>query len=213
MLFAFVPAALVESFVLPVKFAVAVALVLLELALVLFAVRPHQVPLTLHLVGVPLTCVSFSIAPLVSSEAVNLVVQKCTIENGTVSESEGAFAFFAALDEVSFILCAVGPDLLAPTVLFVVLPTALVGCTVAVCVDSLPVSLVFNPHAFVDISICVKKLPVTIGLVVLPLTNVFASIWPFLKAFTVSLAHQPLSLVNCTVRYLNRWESRFLHSI
>jgi hypothetical protein len=81
MLFAFVPAALVESFVLPVKFAVAVALVLLELALVLFAVRPDQVPLTLHLVGVPLTCVSFSIAPLVSSEAVNLVVQKSTIEN------------------------------------------------------------------------------------------------------------------------------------
>ncbi len=74
-----IPAALVFTPIAPDEFALAMALVFLELAHVLFAIRPLQMTNSMHLIVQPLALVLLFIAPDVCAFALDLVHLKFSV--------------------------------------------------------------------------------------------------------------------------------------
>ena len=80
-LFALIPAAFVLSSVSPDEFARTMPLVFLELAKVLFTVRPNQVALSVHFVVKPSALILLVVAPDVGAFALNLIHFKMSLVN------------------------------------------------------------------------------------------------------------------------------------
>ena len=73
------PAALVLAPIFPDEAALAVALIVLELADVGLAVGPHQVPLPVHLVVHPVAIIFFTVGPGVDASPLDFVQVKFTV--------------------------------------------------------------------------------------------------------------------------------------
>lgn len=80
----------------------------------------------------------------------------------------------------------------------VVHPLALIASPIHMDVDSLPVSLVVGPVAFVDVAVDMCKLTISMGAIVFPGTLIARTIRPNLSAQAVSEPPKPLTSVLCT---------------
>lgn len=60
-------------------------------------------------------------------------------------------------------------------------------------VNSIAISFIIDPIAFVDITINVGELSFTVGTIILPLTFIACAIWPLLFSVSISKTANPLS--------------------
>lgn len=93
----------------------------------------------------------------------------------------------------------VSPDLLALTVLEIVLPLAFIACAILMDVDSIPVGLIIKPLALEDVAVHVPELAVTTGFIEAPVAFVLSTVFPDLHAISVLHVTQPLSGVSGTI--------------
>jgi len=86
------PLALVLAAVLPAEATHTMALVFLKVTVVLLAVGPPELALSVHLVVDPLSLVLLAIAPEISARATNFVQLEFSIVNGSVGKGQLAAA-------------------------------------------------------------------------------------------------------------------------
>ena len=101
-----------------------------------------------------------------------------------------------ALRVVASVATAICPDLLAWSVLEVLLPVALIPSSVHVYVDTIAVSLIVEPLSFKHIAIDVPKLASAACLIEPPEALVSGAIWPDLDAKSMLHVAQPLAFVH-----------------
>ena len=179
-------------------------LVLFELALVLFAVRPDQVTISVHLIVQPLTLILLLVAPNVGSLPLDLVHLELSIVDRAVSESQLPLPILLALVVLSLVHCTVRPRLQAEPMLLVVSPRAHILGSVRVRVGTVTIGFVVNPVALVNIAVRVVQLTSSICLSVAPLALVATPIEPLLLALTVADPIEPLALIDGSTVQIDR---------
>ena len=195
-LFAAIPATLILAPITPYKSTLAVPLVLLELPLVLLAIRPPQVPMSMHFIVEPLTVVLLIVAPEVDPLALDLVHLKLPCVNRPVGERQLPLAVLLPLEVLALVDGAIRPRLQPEPMLLVVLPAAHILRSVSMSVSSMTVRLIIDPVAFINVPIGMVQLTLAISLALAPLALISAPIEPFLLALAVAHIVEPLALVN-----------------
>ena len=179
-------------------------LVLFELALVLFAVRPDQVTISVHLIVQPLTLILLLVAPNVGSLPLDLVHLELSIVDRAVSESQLPLPILLALVVLSLVHRTVRPRLQAEPMLLVVSPRAHILGSVRVRIGTVTIGLVVNPVALVNISVRMVQLTSSICLSVAPLALVATPIEPLLLALAVADPIEPLALIDGSTVQVDR---------
>lgn len=100
-----------------------------------------------------------------------------------------------ALMIATFVFRVIGPDLLAFTVLQIVLPLAFVAGTVLVHVDAPAIRLIVEPLSLEDITVDVPEFAVTTGLVKTPVALVLGTVFPDLHAVAVLHIAEPVTSI------------------
>lgn len=154
MLFSCFPGPIVGATVSPCKATLAVSFVLVELSLVAFAVNPLKHPVALHLVVYPVSIVGLVIRPHIAAPAMNLVLAECADIRASVCKVELSLAVLLPVLIEPFILSPVRPCFHAHPVLLVISPVAHISGPIRVEVGPMTMRLVVPPLSLVDISIC-----------------------------------------------------------
>ena len=97
-------------------------LIFFELALVLLAVWPNQVTVSVHLIVEPLTLILFLVAPNVGALALDLVHLELTIVDRAIGKGQLPLPILLALIVLALVHCTVWPRFQAEAVLLVVAP-------------------------------------------------------------------------------------------
>lgn len=164
------------------------------------AVDKHT--LAIHLVFSELSIVHTSIGPCVDPVTFHFVVNKVAFVVGTVEHREFALAVAEPVDVLPFKV-AIVPLLLTEAVLLIHRPFSVVGCLVGANQLALATLQIFLPVALVVAAIRVNHASQPLELVVDPVTVVAHSVWPDLRALTMSLLLVPLPRVNGVVFYFH----------
>lgn len=126
-LFAFAPGTDVQLAILPPVGSLPVKHIVLELSLVLLALRPRELPESVHFVLLPLALVYLAVGPGIGAAALDDAVVEVAVVRRAVGELQEARAIFPVVFVVPFEHGAVGPILHAFPVLLPVLPHAFVA--------------------------------------------------------------------------------------
>ena len=121
-LFTSIPAALILSTILPDESSLTVALILLELSLILLAVRPDKMAIAVHFIVQPLTCVLLLITPDVDTFSLDLIHLELSLVNGAIGKCELTSSIFLALEVFTFIDSTIRPSFKTESMLFIVAP-------------------------------------------------------------------------------------------
>lgn len=100
---------------------------------------------------------------------------------------------------VTDITAAIGPYFLTGTMLEVMLPIALVPCSVHVSVNAITISFILEPFALKYITVNVPELPTTACLIELPEAFVACAIRPYLDTEAMLHVAKPLPFVHSAV--------------
>ena len=128
-------------------------LIFFELALVLFAVRPNQVTVSVHLIVEPLTLILLLVAPNVGALALDLVHLELSIVDRAISEGQLPLTILLALIVLALVHCTVWPRLQAEAVLFIIAPGAHILGSVRMRIGTVTISFVIDPVALVHIAV------------------------------------------------------------
>jgi len=149
-----------------------------------------------HVVLGPLSEVLAAILPQVSAKAVNFIIQPLTVISGLVGPGVFTLSLLSAHVILSLILSTFRPCFNTLAVLLIVFPVAQITGTFGVQILTVTVSLVVEPHALVDVSICMVELAHAASLIELPLTFVTGLIAPNDASSSMTHAALPLSRVH-----------------
>ena len=108
-LFTSIPAAFVLAAILPNESTFTMTLIFLELTLILLAIRPDKMSVSMHFIVKPLACVLFLVAPNVDAFALNLIHLKFTLVHRSICKGKLATPVFLAFVIFSFIYSTIGP--------------------------------------------------------------------------------------------------------
>ena len=143
-----------------------------KLTLIRASIGPPEDSTSMHFIAKPFTIIIPPVRPSVLAMALDVVLSELSDVAGSIMPVEVPMAMLCAIDVGALIACLVRPRL-----------------------DSLPVLLVFLPAAFVDGTVVVHVLAVTVGFVVEPLALVDVSIRMDQTTNTIGFALAPLALV------------------
>jgi len=138
----------------------------------------------------------------------DVVVNELSCVCRSISPVEFSVSVFLSFFIVTFVLSAVWPNFLAPSVLFVLKPLTFVSSAVSVIVDAVTMSLIIFPFSVVNISISVNQTSSAVSFVVLPVAFVKRAINPDLNSLPIFSALQiPLAFVLSSIFELLHWLS------
>jgi hypothetical protein len=201
MLLSFVPTTDIDFSIVKFVLALAMELIVGELAYILNAIGPREFTKSLHLAILPLALVAFSICPVISTGTFNDTFSEFTRILGAVSKEQNSFAMLLIKHVEAFKLGSVWPIFCAMPMLFAMFPLTSVHVTwfsVGAFLDvaCLPMGLAFSPATLDGIAIRLCVFSDSMRQIVLPLAFVNCSIGPNLLSITIFLIVNPLSLVN-----------------
>jgi len=180
------------------------ALVIVEVAKVLLAIRPVEVSLPMHLVVDPCAHVLFAISPGVRTRADHLIHLELALVNGRVSESKSAVAVPLSFGILSIVDGTIRLGLKALSFLLIIFPfTNIFNSIIGVGVGAMPVSLIIDPLSFINITRGVVELTHSIRFSLSPLPLVAAFIGPSLLAISITFFVKPLTFIDCPILHCN----------
>ena len=189
------PLAVIDTPILPLEDAGALALIVDEMTLVLLAIGPFKQATSVHFVLLPLTIICLAIWPHILSVSANLVLEECSGVDATVSKGKSSLSILLTILVGAIVAGTIRPGFNALPMLLVLEPVTHIGGTIGVPVSTVAVSLVIEPHALVDIAIGMHQSSHSVGLVVLPHSFVARRVRPDLDTTSMFLAKDALASV------------------
>lgn len=144
------------------------------------------------------------IAPGVFAGPCDIIQSELSFVACTIVPVELTLSVLESIYVVTLILSFVWPRLNSFTVLLVILPIALIDCSIVVQVLSPPIGFIITPLSLVNVSVGVDETPNAVGSTLLPLALIQRPIEPNLATLAGPCLHvrQPLADIDGTTGQL-----------
>jgi hypothetical protein len=147
------PTAIVFAPVFPYESTLSMALIILERANILLTIGPNKVSMAVHLVIYPISVEVLPVGPSVLATSLDFVHTKFTFIHWSIRESQLAKTVLLSFEVIALVEGIIGPSLSSKSILFVVFPSSYVTSTVGMNVSALPICLIVDPVALIDVPI------------------------------------------------------------
>lgn len=151
------------------------------------AIRPFHDSLAAHASIEPVACVPTPIVPLVTAEALELIVLEVTFVGAPICPASFSLTTLSTCNKVADKGRFVRPDLHPQSVLLVFDPEATMFCTICVHIGTKAIGLIIRPIALINVSISMDQSAIVIDAIIEKIALVETTIRPDDQARSMTL--------------------------